>query len=135
MAYFTACSVSCGLALGLKSLVNRVSFRSNFTRALGEIAIPFTAVSSAGFANVVVMRYNETVEGVNIMDNEGNIYGKSKKAGVLGVLMSGMTRVCMPISYLILTPGIIRILEHIKYYPQARLPKELMNILFVSISL
>ena len=98
-------------------MVGRISFRNNFTRALGEMAIPFTAVSSAGFANIVVMRYNETLEGVNVMDSEGNVYGKSKKAGLLGVGMCGMTRVCMPICYLILTPGIIRLLEHAKIYP------------------
>ena len=116
-------------------MVSKVAFRNNFTRALGEISIPFVAVSSAGFANVVVMRYNEALEGVKVTDSEGNVYGKSRKAGQIGVGMCGLTRVFMPIIYLIITPGVVRVLEHMRMYPTARLPKELANIAVVCLSL
>eukprot|EP01111_Echinosteliopsis_oligospora_P010455 TRINITY_DN3253_c0_g1_i1.p1 TRINITY_DN3253_c0_g1~~TRINITY_DN3253_c0_g1_i1.p1 ORF type:complete len:213 (+),score=38.10 TRINITY_DN3253_c0_g1_i1:269-907(+) len=59
-SYVTAVSVSCGVALGLRHLVDKaLATASAALRSNIKMFIPFAAVSIAGVANVCIMRRNE----------------------------------------------------------------------------
>ena len=65
--------------------------------------MPYTAVASAGVANVFVMRLNEVQQGVAVMDEDGNKLGISKKAGMLGVSLSAVSRAVWSIPCLVVS--------------------------------
>ena len=105
-AYGVAVGASCAVALGLGQAVKRGLF-PKFVAPL----VPYTAVSSAGMLNVVVMRSNEISEGVAVTDQHGDPLGVSKKAGLMGVSMSAASRAVWSIPALMIPPitmGLLR---------------------------
>ena len=87
-AYGSAVVASCSVALGLSECVKRGIFPRFVARF-----VPFTAVSSAGALNVFVMRWNEVSNGVQVYDENDKRLGVSKKAGLLGVSLTALSRV------------------------------------------
>lgn len=65
-SYLLAVSSSCGVALGLNSLVPRLKNVSPSTRVLLGRLVPFAAVVTAGVVNVGVMRGQEIVSGIDV---------------------------------------------------------------------
>ena len=59
VAYASAVTTSCGLAVGLTQAVPRLKFLSPSTRGILARLVPFVAVASAGTVNVYLMRLKE----------------------------------------------------------------------------
>ena len=66
ISYLLAVSSSCGVALGLNSLVPRLKKVSPSTRLVLGRLVPFAAVVSAGVVNVGVMRSQEILGGIDV---------------------------------------------------------------------
>ncbi|KAM7112274.1 sideroflexin-5 isoform 5-T5 [Ciconia maguari] len=97
--------------VGLNVLVQRANNFTPATRLLIQRFVPFPAVASANICNVVLMRHTELEEGIDVLDNNGNIVGSSRIAAKHALLETALTRVVLPMPILVLPPIIMSILE------------------------
>jgi tricarboxylate carrier len=106
LAYGTAVTASCSIAVGLGQLVKR----GVFPKSVASM-VPYTAVASAGVANVFVMRWNEVSEGVVVKDKSGRELGVSQRAGLIGVSLSAVSRAVWSIPALVIPPVVMNTLK------------------------
>ena len=131
-----ATTVSCGLALGLNSLVPRLKSLKPTTRTILSRLVPFAAVVSAGVANVFLMRIEEIYHGIQVKDEEGTILGTSKKAGFLAVAETAASRALNATPVMVIPPLLLYRFQQtdwLKRYPRMTIPVNLALILGVSL--
>ena len=80
--YVAACSASVGCAIGMEKLARKAS---GSTGRMLRLVGPVAAVAAANIANISLMRQNEFLDGVEVMDEDGEVIGKSAKAGAIGI--------------------------------------------------
>ncbi|DAA24831.1 TPA: sideroflexin 5 [Bos taurus] len=78
--YLGAVISAVSIAVGLNVLVQKANKFTPATRLLVQRFVPFPAVASANICNVVLMRYGELEEGIDVLDGDGNLVGSSKIA-------------------------------------------------------
>eukprot|EP01084_Bolivina_argentea_P214498 364125_1 len=125
-AYCMAVAASCSVSYGLNKLLSASQKRfSPSSYYLLSKTIPFTAVATAGALNVILMRYNEIKHGIDIMDKNGNIIGKSNIAGKYAVLQTAFSRLVLPAPILLFPPYVMKGLESLSFVksrPKLQLP-------------
>ncbi|EPQ62667.1 Bgt-4769 [Blumeria graminis f. sp. tritici] len=152
-SYFLAVGASCSVALGLNALVPRLKRLSPSTRTVLTRLAPFVAVASAGALNVFLMRSEEIRKGIDVYPvpskseevsgkldgNPGSpvaSLGKSKKAGIIAVSETALSRVLNSSPNMIIPPLILlRLQKHkwLKKNPRLVLPINLGLVLATSI--
>lgn len=152
-SYFLAVGASCSVALGLNSLVPRLKKLSPATKTVLTRLVPFVAVASAGALNVFLMRRDEIRQGIDIypvstaLDNSKSVeegmresevesLGKSKKAGIIAVSETALSRVFNSSPIMVIPPLILYRLQNygwLKNNPKYTLPFNLGLILTTSI--
>ncbi|QLG70710.1 hypothetical protein HG535_0A06520 [Zygotorulaspora mrakii] len=105
--YAVAVSASCGVAVGLNKLVPRLRNVSPNTRLILGRLVPFAAVVTAGIVNVFLMRGNEIRKGISVYDPNGDEVGKSKKAAVIAVGETALSRVINATPVMVIPPLIL----------------------------
>ncbi|EGP84171.1 unnamed protein product [Zymoseptoria tritici ST99CH_1A5] len=149
-SYVMAVGASCGVAVGLNSILPRLKNISPATRiTLGRL-VPFAAVASAGVLNVFLMRGEEIRQGINVYPSESEEaktkreqanqalepLGKSKKAATLAVGETAVSRVLNATPIMVLPPLILVRLQRMEWLrsnPRLTLPVNLGLILTTSI--
>ncbi|KAF2216225.1 hypothetical protein CERZMDRAFT_109175 [Cercospora zeae-maydis SCOH1-5] len=149
-SYFLAVSASCGVAVGLNSIVPRLKRLSPSAKiTLGRL-VPFAAVASAGVLNVFLMRGEEIRRGIDVFPSESEearkkreeagqpleSIGKSKKAATLAVGETAVSRVLNATPIMVIPPLILVRLQQkrwLKSRPRLVLPVNLGLILTTSI--
>ena len=102
-AYGAAVSSSVGIGLGMRKILAPISQKAKGPSKLFiNFLISLTAVGSAGFINLLIMRSKEMKEGISLTDHEGVERGKSKIIGKKAVVNTAFTRLLMPIPPLLL---------------------------------
>jgi hypothetical protein len=91
VSYLFATSSSVIIAVALDKLIMRYSKGGFMIRTLG----PATALAFAGCANLWVIRYRETIDGVDVYNGEGQNVGKSVLAGRDGLYKTTFIRFVM----------------------------------------
>ena len=91
VSYLFATSSSVIISVALDKLIMRYSKGGFMIRTLG----PATALAFAGCANLWVIRYRETIDGVDVYDAEGQNVGKSVLAGRDGLYKTTFIRFVM----------------------------------------
>ncbi|XP_050177026.1 sideroflexin-5 isoform X2 [Myiozetetes cayanensis] len=109
--YLGAVISAVSIAVGLNVLIQRANKFTPATRLLIQRFVPFPAVASANICNVVLMRHTELEEGIDVLDNNGNIVGSSRIAAKHALLETALTRVVLPMPILVLPPIIMSLLE------------------------
>ncbi|KAI7483585.1 sideroflexin-5 [Hortaea werneckii] len=149
-SYFMAVGASCGVAVGLNSIVPRLKSLSPAARTTLGRLIPFAAVASAGVLNVFLMRGEEIRQGINVYPTETEAQrkkreeadqqlepiGKSKKAATLAVGETAVSRVLNATPIMVLPPLILVRLQQkdwLKQRPRLVLPLNLGLIFATSI--
>ncbi|KAL1959456.1 hypothetical protein VTO42DRAFT_1901 [Malbranchea cinnamomea] len=152
-SYLLAVSASCGVALGLNSLVPRLRSLSPNTRLILGRLVPFAAVASAGVVNVFLMRGEEIRKGIDVypvltdaekerrerVGGDGaavQSLGKSKKAATLAVGETAISRVLNATPIMVVPPLILVRLqktEWLKARPRMVLPINLGLIFATSV--
>ncbi|KAJ4288539.1 Sideroflexin FSF1 [Kalmusia sp. IMI 367209] len=149
-SYFLAVGASCGVALGLNSLVPRLKSLSPNAKLIAGRLVPFAAVASAGVLNVFLMRGEEIRQGINVYsvlseeekhkvetgELEVKPLGKSKKAATLAVGETAISRVLNATPIMVLPPLILVRLqktEWLKQRPRMTTPVNLGLIFATSI--
>lgn len=99
--------------------------------------ISLTAVGSAGFLNLLIMRSKEISEGITLVDSEGTERGKSKIIGRKAVMSTAVTRLLMPIPPLLLPTITFYIMERRNLVPKNKYIKGVVDaaIFFIYLSL
>ena len=99
--------------------------------------ISLSAVGSAGFLNLLIMRSKEIKEGITLTDSHGNEVGKSKIIGKKAVISTAMTRLLMPVPPLLLPTLTFIYLEKRNLIPRNRYLKGMLDasIFFAFLSL
>ncbi|KAG8003871.1 Sideroflexin-5, partial [Nibea albiflora] len=78
--YVGAVTSAVSIAVGLNVLIQKANKLSPATRMIIQRFVPFPAVASANICNVGLMRHNELSEGIDVLDDNGNVVGSSKIA-------------------------------------------------------
>ncbi|KAF2266467.1 Tricarboxylate/iron carrier [Lojkania enalia] len=149
-SYLLAVSASCGVAVGLNSIVPRLKRLSpNAKMILGRL-VPFAAVASAGVLNVFLMRGEEIRQGIDVYpvlteeekrkveigEFELKPLSKSRKAATIAVGETALSRVLNATPIMVLPPLILVRLqrtEWLKQRPRMTTPVNLGLILTTSI--
>ncbi|KAI3351131.1 hypothetical protein L3Q82_005691 [Scortum barcoo] len=93
--------------VGLNVLIQKANKLSPATRMIIQRLVPFPAVASANICNVGLMRHNELSEGIDVLDNNGNVVGSSKIAARHAITETAFTRVVLPMPIFVLPPIIM----------------------------
>lgn len=105
--YFLAVGASCGVAIGLNSIVPKLKNVTPNTKMILGRLVPFAAVVSAGIVNVFLMRSQEIKKGIAVFDEEGNNLGNSKKAAFQAVGETALSRVINATPIMVIPPLIL----------------------------
>lgn len=149
-SYLLAVSASCSVAVGLNAIVPRLKRVSPNTKLILGRLVPFAAVASAGALNVFLMRGEEIRRGIDIFPvqtaeekaereksgKEVASLGKSRKAAVLAVGETAISRVLNATPIMVIPPLILVRLQQtswLKQRPRMVLPINLGLILTTSI--
>eukprot|EP00918_Siedleckia_nematoides_P102881 GHVU01224666.1.p1 GENE.GHVU01224666.1~~GHVU01224666.1.p1 ORF type:complete len:146 (+),score=22.15 GHVU01224666.1:362-799(+) len=96
--------------------------------------VPYTAVASAGMANVALMRYGELQTGVGVYDlNGGQYLGMSQNAARLAVGQTAISRAVLPIPLLLAPLPFISLIHRIPFIFNSWYLKTLSEICCVSV--
>ncbi|TLS31322.1 hypothetical protein PpBr36_03690 [Pyricularia pennisetigena] len=151
-SYFLAVGASCSVAVGLNSLVPRLTSLKPSTRLVLSRLVPFAAVASAGALNVFLMRGEEIRRGIDVFpvlseadkarlaaegkaESEVQSLGKSKVAAKLAVGETALSRVLNGSPIMVIPPLVLVRLqktEWLKRSPRLTLPINLGLILATS---
>lgn len=134
-SYALAVSASCGVALGLNSIVPRLTRVKPMTRVALSRLIPFAAVVSAGIVNVFLMRGEEIRQGIDVFPartkeeteqgKQTESLGKSRKAATIAVAETALSRVTNATPIMVIPPLILLRMqkrEWLKARPKLVLP-------------
>ncbi|XP_060903504.1 sideroflexin-5b isoform X2 [Labrus mixtus] len=113
--YVGAVSSAVSIAVGLNVLIQKANKLSPATRMIIQRLVPFPAVASANICNVGLMRHNELSEGIDVLDNNGNVVGSSKIAARHAITETAFTRVVLPMPIFVLPPIIMSYLERLRF--------------------
>ncbi|KAM8704839.1 hypothetical protein ACLKA7_009318 [Drosophila subpalustris] len=117
-SYCLATSGALGTALTLNNMVKKMN------PLIGRL-VPFVAISAANCINLPCMRMQELRNGIVLLDEKNNEVGSSKKAAFVGISSVVISRICMAIPGMTLTPLLINHLDNIgflKKYPYMNAP-------------
>jgi sideroflexin-5 len=156
-SYALAVSASCSVAVGLNSLVPRLtSLSAGLRTALGRL-VPFAAVASAGVLNVFLMRAEEIRSGIDVFPvtpqlsstsstSSGGSYdtadakvlpiGTSRRAALIAVSETALSRVINATPIMVLPPLLLLRLQRQRWLatiPRLVLPVNLGLILATSL--
>lgn len=70
------------------ALVAAIGCKSFWQKRAGPLMqryVPFAAVAAANCVNIPLMRQNELTQGIDVVDDDNNIVGKSRVAAVKGI--------------------------------------------------
>ncbi|XP_068596393.1 sideroflexin-5b [Brachionichthys hirsutus] len=118
--YVGAVSSAVSIAVGLNVLIQKANKLSPATRMIIQRFVPFPAVASANICNVGLMRHTELSEGVDVMDNNGNVVGSSKIAARHAIMETAFTRMVLPMPVFVLPPIIMSYLERLRFLQSNR---------------
>jgi len=136
MAYTGAVSSSILLALGGRWLTQKFGVTAGSVSKLRFVngLVSLVAMSTAGFLNLFLIRYNEMRKGVQVT-HQGKECGISKKAATHAVISSALTRSVLPVPLLMMVPFLWKITELMKLAPKGRFGIIGVDMLFLAISL
>ncbi|EPE10475.1 tricarboxylate carrier [Ophiostoma piceae UAMH 11346] len=142
-SYFLAVGASCSVAVGLNSLVPRLTSLSASTRLILGRLVPFAAVASAGALNVFLMRGEEIRTGIDVYPVAGEgadvdpstSLGRSKKAATIAVGETAVSRVLNSSPIMVIPPLVLVRLQAtnwLKQRPHMTTPVNLGLVLLTS---
>uniref|UniRef100_A0A8C3FX60 Sideroflexin 5b n=1 Tax=Cyclopterus lumpus TaxID=8103 RepID=A0A8C3FX60_CYCLU len=118
--YVGAVTSAVSIAVGLSVLIKKANKLSPATRMIIQRLVPFPAVASANICNVGLMRHNELSEGIDVVDDNGNVVGSSKIAARHAITETAFTRVVLPMPIFVLPPIIMSYLERLRFLQSNR---------------
>jgi sideroflexin-5 len=121
IAYGGAVSSSIGVALFGRWMGQKFGITSGSISKMRFVngLVALFALSTAGFLNLYLIRYNEMIKGIKAT-YKGKEYGVSKIAAKRAVITSGLTRSALPVPLLMITPICWKLIEVMKIAPKGK---------------
>ncbi|KAI9310533.1 Tricarboxylate/iron carrier [Dichotomocladium elegans] len=132
VAYVSAVTSSCAIAVGLTQAVPRLNISASIKHLMMKL-VPFAAVATAGTINVFLMRGKEISNGIDVFTEHNECVGKSKAAGLAAVSQVAISRVLTNAPVLVVPPLVLDRIQETAFL-QAR-PKLFLPINFGLIAL
>lgn len=114
-----AIGLSTTIAVRVRMLMDKLAHRpwaaTVWGRALTQAVVPFVAMATSGSINLIMARYGEALDGIEVRDEHGNSVGRSVAAGRDAVGQTVASRVLMPLLPASIPPLIMHGLQ--KYKP------------------
>jgi sideroflexin-5 len=123
-AYGAAVTTSIWVGLGVRKLLS--PFAKNLkgpSQLFTNFLVTLSAVGSAGFLNLIIMRSEEIKKGIILTDDEGVERGRSWIIGRKAVVSTAMTRFLMPVPPLIVPTLIFYFMESRNLNPKNKFLK------------
>ncbi|KAG0581386.1 hypothetical protein KC19_4G247300 [Ceratodon purpureus] len=123
-AYVGATASSVGAAVGLHAVLDKVP-PGNRWAGIARRLVPFCAVASADVLNLGITRRDEFLEGIKVFDDNGDVIGQSRLAGVRAVSACTAGRIFAAAPILVIPPLVMHRLERTVFYtkhPALRIP-------------
>lgn len=127
--YAGAVTAAVGIAVSLNLLLQKADKFSPAKKMMVQRFIPYPAVACASTLNTILMRNHELREGIEVVDEEGNVVGTSKIAAKKAVTQTAITRFLLPAPLLITPPIIMTALEKTSFFkkwPKMHLPTQVV---------
>lgn len=125
IGYCGAVTSAVGIAVSLSLLIRRANRMNPAVKLIVQKFVPFPAVATASTCNVVLMRYNELFEGIEVFNENQQVIGTSQAAGRKALKETAYTRMILPAPILLLPPVIMTFLERtqlLRRRPRLHLP-------------
>ncbi|XP_063692955.1 sideroflexin-1-like [Bolinopsis microptera] len=103
-SYIAATTCAVGVAVGLNKATVKLP------PLVGRM-VPFAAVCSANCVNIPMMRQSELIDGIDVLDDNGEVVGQSKAAARSAITQVVFSRILMATPGMALTPVIMNALE------------------------
>ncbi|XP_026468572.1 sideroflexin-2 isoform X2 [Ctenocephalides felis] len=125
VAYVTATTSALITALGCKSYwqKNASPFMQRY--------VPFAAVAAANCVNIPMMRQTELLAGIDVVDSEGRIIGKSRLAAAKGISQVVLSRIVMAAPGMLVLPIIMERLEKFDWMRRLKILHAPMQVMMV----
>lgn len=139
--YFGAVAVSVSIALGSRILLKKALANAKGARFLVMNAfLNYLAAAFAGAANLALMRFKETKEGVVVQNEKGDeSFGKSVIAGKQAIYETALSRFILPFPVIFFPALTFSLLAKLKMVPKnsvaAKLLEASLCILSLTVSL
>ncbi|TNM98963.1 hypothetical protein fugu_013527 [Takifugu bimaculatus] len=127
--YAGAVTSAVSIAVGLNVLIKNANKLSPASRTIIQRFVPFPAVATANICNVALMRHSELSEGIDVMDNNGNVVGILKSCSetcehfilaLKAIMETAFTRVVLPMPIFVLPTIIMSYLERLSFLQRNR---------------
>jgi tricarboxylate carrier len=93
------------------------------------------AMSVAGFLNLYFIRQNELSKGIDVQNENGETIGKSQKAAHKAVISSATTRSLLPLTQVVIIPGLYALIECCRMMPKSKVGLIGVDLLICAINL
>ena len=127
-AYVSATSGALAVALGLNSLVKKAP-------PLVARYVPFAAVAAANCINIPLMRQREIMNGIAVVDENGEALGLSKNAAYKAITQVCVSRITMAAPGMLLIPVIMENLEKMAWMKRIKPLHGWMQVMLCGVSL
>lgn len=98
--------------------------------------LSYIATALAGASNLILMRYKEMNQGIEVFNEDGTIsYGKSKVAGRKAILESALSRFILPFPAIFLPAIFNFILEGLGLIPSGPIASKILECSIIAFSL
>ncbi|XP_064419016.1 sideroflexin-2 [Latimeria chalumnae] len=124
VAYVTATSTALATAVGLNLYTKKAP-------PLVARWVPFVAVAAANCVNIPMMRQQEILSGITVIDDNGNELGNSRKAAIKGITQVVISRVTMAAPGMIVLPIIMERLEKYSFMQRIKFLHGPLQVLLV----
>lgn len=106
VSYVVAAGSAVAICLGVDKLMTRFKAPTLLKRF-----VPFVAVASANVTNVTLMRRMELRRGIDVVDEAGQVVGRSVAAAQKALAETALTRVLLPVPVLVCSPLLMLAIE------------------------
>jgi tricarboxylate carrier len=111
LGYTGAVTSAVGIAVGLSILIRRANGLSLAVKLLVQKFVPFPAVATASTCNVILMRFSELYEGIEVFDKQEKVVGTSQLAAKKALKETAITRMVLPAPILLIPPIVMTFME------------------------
>jgi len=109
-AYLAASSCSVAVAVGLNKIIEKIPALR--TGIVGRF-VPMLALSAANCVNIPLMRQRELAKGIDVLDEDDQVVGKSRLAAKSAVMQVVISRIAMAAPSALLPPIIMSKMERV----------------------
>jgi len=111
IGYTGAVTSAVCIAVGLSLLIRRANGLSPAVKMLVQKFVPFPAVATASTCNVILMRFSELYEGIEVFDKNEKVVGTSQLAAKKALKETAITRMVLPAPILLIPPIVMTFME------------------------